>query len=89
MGKIKKGILLIFILFLVIVGINFYHFFIMPNDYEVLHILLEDSQNKMLNTTEEKNGCIPYQILDGNLYYEEDGFYQYNYNKRKSCGEEK
>jgi hypothetical protein len=82
-GKIKKGILLIFILFLVIVGINFYHFFIMPNDYEVLHILLEDSQNKMLNTTEEKNGCIPYQILDGNLYYEEDGFYQYNYNKRK------
>jgi hypothetical protein len=43
-GKIKKGILLIFILFLVIVGINFYHFFIMPNDYEVLHILLEDSK---------------------------------------------
>lgn len=84
MAKIGKGLLFAFVLLLVIGGISLYHFFMIPDESQTLHILLENSQNKMLDTTEEKNGFSRYQILDGYLYFEEeDGLYQYDYEENK------
>lgn len=90
MKKVLRYILLVFVLLLLIGGIKIYQFFTMPNPFEVLIGLLEEPQNKKLNTTEEKTGFTPYQILDGNLYYEKDGLCQYNYesNKRKKLWDE-
>lgn len=83
--KIKKYILFILILAFIALGVRLLVFINTPNSYEVRNMLLERSENQQLNTTYEKNNEIPYQILDGFLYYygEEDGLYQYDYRKKE------
>ncbi len=54
------------------------------NHKETLHSLLKKEENSILNTTEEKNGEIPYQIVDGILYYGDEGFCQYKYSTKES-----
>ena len=80
-----RCILFVFAFLLLIGGMKLYQLFTMPDRFEVLIGLLEEPQNKKLNTTEEKTGFTPYQVFDGNLYYEKDSLFQYNYerNKRK------
>lgn len=72
------------------VGILLYFSFPMWSIDGMLRRLLEDSRNRTLNTTEEKNGRISYQIVNGCLYYEEydednekSGIYEYDYDKNE------
>lgn len=83
MKKTGRRILLVIIVLVIIGGVKIYHLFTTPDYFEVLLGLLEEPQNERLNTTGEKTGFTPYQILDGNLYYEKDSLYQYNYNSKQ------
>lgn len=45
-----------------------------------LDSLLKKTENSLLDTSQEKNQYLNYQIINGNLYSQkEDGLYQYNY----------
>lgn len=45
-----------------------------------LDSLLKKTENSLLDTSQEKNQYLNYQIINGNLYLQkEDGLYQYNY----------
>ena len=45
-----------------------------------LDSLLKKTENRSLDTSQEKNQYLNYQIINGNLYLQkEDGLYQYNY----------
>ena len=45
-----------------------------------LDSLLKKTENSSLDTSQEKNQYLNYQIINGNLYLQkEDGLYQYNY----------
>ena len=42
--------------------------------------LVKKTENSSLDTSQEKNQYLNYQIINGNLYLQkEDGLYQYNY----------
>ena len=45
-----------------------------------LDSILKKTENSLLDTSQEKNQYLNYQIINGNLYLQkEDGLYQYNY----------
>lgn len=82
MKKTEK-IIISAVLLVLTSGILFYHFRTVPDGDETLRRLLEDFRNRELNTTEEKNRLIPYQIVNGYLYYEKNGFYEYDYETKE------
>ncbi len=75
----------LFICCVLLMGTGLLYIFLSTSRYEeVLERMLKSDENKILDTTEEKNEHLPYQIINGNLYYEkEDGFYRYNYEKEE------
>ena len=46
----------------------------------ISQLILKKTENSLLDTSQEKNQYLNYQIINGNLYSQkEDGLYQYNY----------